>query len=200
MDNTLAYFVLGCGLAILASLLIGALVVVIVIRQVRHFVSPDTAKLHIQLDRMRLQHPELSIDDHIQAIIRQQALKCGLVGALTGLGGFITLPLALPVDLILSMRIQATMVQFVAMAYGQSATAGVAARVQTYLITSGTVEVTETTFNLIMKLVLRLLGESLAIFIPAIGAVIGFGVNYAIARTTGQVALRWYSANRQQMR
>ena len=200
MDNTLAYFVLGCGLAILAFLLIGALVVVIVIRQVRHFVSPDTAKLHIQLDRMRMQHPELSIDDHVQATIRQQALKCGLVGAVTGLGGFITLPVALPVDLILSMRIQATMVQFVAMAYGQSATGGVAAKVQTYLITSGTVEVTETTFNLIMKLVLRLLGESLAIFVPAIGAVIGFGVNYAIARTTGQVALRWYSANRQPTR
>ena len=193
MDNTFLYFVLGCGLAILALLLIGAMVTAIVIRQVRHFVSPDIAGLQKQLDQRRMQNPELSIESHVRAIIQKQALKCGLVGAVPGLGGFITLPIALPVDLILSMRIQATMVQFIALAYGQSATGGVAAKVQTYLITSGTVEVTETTFNMIMKLVLRLLGESLAIFVPAIGAAIGFGVNYVIARATGMVALRWYS-------
>jgi uncharacterized protein (DUF697 family) len=193
MDNSFLNFVIGCAVALLVILIIVGIGAILVLRQLQHFVSPDMARLQGQLTHLRKTRPGADLDSHVRAIIRQQAIRCGIVGALTGLGGFITLPIALPIDLILSMRIQATLVQFIALTYGQSSQDSMAVKVQTYLITTGTVEVTETTFNLIMKLVLRLLGESLSVFIPAIGALIGFGVNYGIAQATGLAALRWYS-------
>jgi len=193
MNNTLSN-VLLIGIALIGLFLIFCVIVsYLVFRQLQRFISPNTAALIAQFDRQSAAKPSLSREAHIRRIIHQQALKCGVVGAVTGLGGFITFPIALPVDLILSMRIQATMVQFIAMAYGQSPANSVGLRLQTQLITSGTVEVTERTFSFTMKIVARLLGESLAILIPAIGAIVGFIVNYGIAQATGQLALRWYA-------
>ncbi len=105
-----------------------------------------------------------------------------------------TLPVALPIDILLSMRIQAAMVQFIAAAYDQTDTAGRQVKLQTQMVMAGSVEVTETATSLLMRFVLRLLGESLSLLIPVIGTIVGFGVNYTIAQATGNMALRFYSA------
>ena len=65
---------------------------------------------------------------------------------------------------------------------------------------SGGVELTETTTRLIMRGVVRLLGESLSIVIPAIGSIVGFLVSYALAQATGNIAMRWYAAKQQSTR
>jgi len=184
---------------ILIILIIVALLVVIAayfaVRQIQRFFLTDSAKLQRQLDQLRAENPRLNTDALMRKLINSQSLKCGLVGAIAALGGFVTLPIALPIDILLSMRIQATMVQFIAAAYDQTNTAGRQVKLQTQMVMAGSVEVTETATSLIMRFVLRLLGESLSLLIPLIGSLVGFGVNYAIAQATGHMALRFYSAN-----
>ena len=173
-----------------------AIVLFLAYRQFQHMIAPDAVAMKLRFDELRAANRQLSDEDLVQKIINQQALKCGLVGAVTGLGGFFTLPIALPIDILLSMRIQAAMVQFIEMVYRRESLPGSDGhKLQTYLVMSGSVDVSETATSIIMKLVVRVLGESLSIFIPAIGAAVGFGVNYAIARGTGTVAMRLYSTS-----
>ena len=195
MDSSLSHVLT----IILIILIIVALLVVIAayfaVRQIQRFFLTDSAKLQRQLDQLRAENPRLNTDALMRKLINSQSLKCGLVGAIAALGGFVTLPIALPIDILLSMRIQATMVQFIAAAYDQTDTAGRQVKLQTQMVMAGSVEVTETATGLIMRFVLRLLGESLSLLIPVIGTLVGFGVNYTIAQATGHMALRFYSAN-----
>jgi hypothetical protein len=184
------FFVVVIILAVVAAYL--------VIRQLRRFTSPDTAEMRRKLEELRRANPGATKETLIRKIIQQQAIKCGVVGAITGVGGFITLPVALPVDILVSMRIQATMVQFIAMVYsGEAAASADDLKLQTYLVMSGGVEVTETTFNVVMRFVVRIIGESLSILVPVIGLVVGFAVNYALAQATGNIAMRWYASRAQ---
>jgi len=51
-------------------------------------------------------------------IISRRAFKSGGIGAVCGLGGFITLPITMPSDMYLTFRIQARMVLAIAHVYG----------------------------------------------------------------------------------
>src|SRR5258708_30506178 len=190
MNNTLANVLLVVLCAVGLFVIFIAIVVLIAFRQFQRIISPDATAMKQRFDELRAANSQLSDEALIQMIIHRQALKCGLVGAITGLGGFITLPIALPIDILLSMRIQAAMVQFIELVYHhQTSPDSSEHKLQTYLVMSGSVEISETTTNVIMKFILRLLGESLSIFIPAIGALVGFRVNYAISRGTALVAI-----------
>lgn len=193
MDSTLSNFLLT--LACITVVFLGLMVVLayVVIRRLSRFTSPDIGELQRQFAQLQKEHPNGDPDSLLSTIIQRQSLRCGIVGAIAGLGGFVTLPIALPVDVLLSLRIQATLVQFIATTYAQSSDSSAGQRLQRMLLTSGSVRVTETAFSTLTKFALRLLGKSLSIFIPVIGVVIGFAVNYVIAQATGQAALRWYS-------
>lgn len=59
-------------------------------------------------------------DTRVDALIKWEAAKCFGVGFLTGLGGFITLPIALPADMVATWVVQARMVGAIAEIYGHS--------------------------------------------------------------------------------
>lgn len=194
MDNsTLVNILLSIAvgfIVLLVILLIGAF---FAIRQLRRFIAPDVNTMQRELDALRRSNATLSNDALVRKIISRQSFKCGLVGAIAGIGGFLTLPIALPADILMSMRIQHAMVQFIAMLYSQHAVSPEEMNLQTTLVMSGGVKLTETSISLIMRGVVRLLGESLSIIVPAVGVVVGFIVNYGIAQATGKVAMRFYA-------
>jgi len=119
-----------------------------------------------------------------------------MVGLVTGLGGFITLPIALPVDYLLTTRTQVSMLRFIAAAYGR--TEGLSDRLTTYAVLSGSETVTKTSVRLILQLLTRFLGKWLSKFIPIFGALISFAVNYAFAQSLGRAALLLYSKRQAQ--
>jgi hypothetical protein len=197
MDNSTfvnILIVIAVGfLVLIAILLIAAF---FAFRHLQRFIAPDLNTMQRDFDALRRANANLTNEQLIQKIIQQQSFKAGLVGAVSGLGGFLTLPIALPVDILLSLRIQYVMVQFIAMVYNQRAISAEETSLQTTLVMSGGVKLTETTISLIMRGVVRLLGKSLSIVIPAIGAVVGFAVNYGLAQATGNVAMRFYAGRR----
>ena len=73
------------------------------------------------VNKLKSQNPGISNDDLAKKIVRRKSMKNGLVGAVTGLGGLITLPLAVPVDLIASWKIQIFIALTVAHVYGHNA-------------------------------------------------------------------------------
>lgn len=53
------------------------------------------------------------------------ALKAGGIGALTGLGGVVVMPLTIPTNLVATWRVQANMLVVIAELYGSEFEAGI---------------------------------------------------------------------------
>jgi uncharacterized protein (DUF697 family) len=189
LHNLLLIVVVLCVVPMALTAVVGWLA----LRQLQRFFSADAGDMNAQFERLRARHPDARNIDLVHKVVRQQSMKCGLVGALTGLGGFLTLPIALPIDILLSMRIQAAMVQFIASAYGQHEVGQPELRLRSYLVMTGSVRASQSTFRFVMRVILRLMGKSFAKLVPFIGAIVGYVINYSIARATGNVALRWYA-------
>jgi hypothetical protein len=199
MDNNLNQWLLvAFALLCVLPLVVFGILAFIVYRagqqQVEVWLGPDVAKMQAQYDLLRTRNPTRSQDDVLAEIIRGQAVKAGIVGALTSVGGFITLPIALPIDIVLSFRIQASLISFIAQLYGGGSEPETrSASVRNYLLMTGSSRVTQSTTRFLMSWALRIVGKSFSKLIPIVGALIGFGVNYAIVQVMGQAALRWYS-------
>lgn len=188
--NNLVPILLGfCALSTIITVVIS----VILWRRISNWSSPDIPKLRAQFTTIKTKHPHQSNKKILQRIINQQAFKCGMVGAITSLGGFYTLPIALPVDMLLSTQIQATLVEFIASAYGIETHNELENRVRTYITTTGSTQISKRTTRVMMKFAMRFFGRSFAKLIPFIGAFIGFTTNYIIAQGTARVAVQWYT-------
>lgn len=155
-------------------------------------IAPDMEKIQAEFDRLRTQKPNVATDALVRGIIHRQALRSGVVGAVTGIGGFVTLPIALPIDLYASAQLQANMVSFIALAYGHKTVSPVEQRVLAYLITTGSAHVTQTTIAYVLRTVVRLLGKTLSKLVPVIGAVISFIINYVLTQAVGRIAVERY--------
>ncbi len=188
--DVLGWVVVSCAL----SLFFVGVLTLWLMNQYRNMAEPDLAKIKANYEQLSRSNPDLKHEGVIRKIIHREALKAGVVGAMTSFGGFYTLPIALPVDVLLSTRIQATLVDFIADVYGQEGQQDeMEARIRRYIISSGGVTVSGRTSKWLTRYVLRLSGKSFAKLVPFFGAFVGFAVNYAFTQASGNLALRWYS-------
>jgi len=155
-------------------------------------VEPNVDKLYARYTKLYEANPDADLERHVRRIVHEESVKCGMIGAITGLGGFFVLPIALPLDIVLSMRIQVTLVQFIAKVYGieEDNQTGKMAR---YLIMSRGSDVTNWSIRVIMRYVVRFMGKSFAKLVPVIGALISFFVNYVFSQASGRAAMVTYA-------
>ena len=192
-QNLLLLFGILC---LLPLLIFGVLAFVIYragMQRVETWFEPNTEQLQQRMDQLRAQNPTATTEQLVSKMIHRQAVRAGVVGAITGIGGFWTLPLALPLDLALSFRIQATLVNFIAYLYGETDPNPLNGKVRAALVMTGSSRVTETTINLFTRLAIRVAGKSFAKMIPFLGAIISFAVNYVLVQLMGRAAARWYA-------
>lgn len=162
-------------------------------RGLRELTSADIAQMQQRLQDLRQRYPHATTDELVHKVIHREALKCGVVGAVTGIGGFYTLPIALPVDMVVSLRIQASLVNFIAQAYN-AGNNPVELQARSYLVTTGSAQITQSSTQAATRLLVRIIGKSFSKLIPIISLFISFGVNYAIVQVMGRAAIRWYKS------
>lgn len=78
--------------------------------------DPDEVRDYV--DELCLEHPKVDKRKIAEKIINDQSFNNGLLGAVTGLGGLITLPATVPIDIIKAWRIQAFTINCIAYLYG----------------------------------------------------------------------------------
>jgi hypothetical protein len=139
--------------------------------------STDQVQIVAKVERMRAQDPDANTEQLVHRVIHQQAVKAGVVGALTGMGGFWTLPIGLPI----------------AYLYGDRHPDGVETRLRNVLLMTGSSHLTQTTTGLVSRVAVRVLGKSFAKLIPVVGALTSFALNYLLVQLMGRAAMRWYS-------
>lgn len=187
-----------------------------------HVISTDFTSIENYVDKLRKQNPGISCDRLAKKITSRKAIKNGLVGAATGLGGFTTLIPATLADVASSWRIQVSMAFSIAYVYGHT-TDTTDLKTDLFLILAGdsakealkrvSIEVSKSmtkkavekyiTRDMMVKIwkvvgqkIITKAGEkSLLSFIkmvPLIGAPIGFFFDWTSARIVGKVAITYY--------
>ena len=186
-------------------------------------IEQDYSTIQAYVDKFREQNPDLDNDELAEKIVSRSAMKNGLLGALSGLGGLITLPVTVPADVVGSWRIQATMVLAIAYVYGHTnkttdlktdlyivlafdaakealKRAGIAVgkaatrkAVQKYVTQAVMMKI----WAVLGRKIISKAGEksvaNLMRMAPLVGAPIGFAFDWAAAKAVGANAIKYYS-------
>ena len=193
-DNPALFAVLCCVIPMLLVILLA----ILTLRFTHRLITADPEKIRQQYQTLQQEYPNLSREELLNKIIHQQAIRSGIIGAITGFGGFATLLIGLPIDVYTSLRIQSAVVELIAYAYGKQHSNALEQHIKTSLVMTGSQRVTKITIDTLMSILARLLGKTFAKLIPVLGAVVSFGVNYVMTRGTGRVAREYYAHQQRQ--
>lgn len=172
--------------------------------------------------KLRSQHPNVSNDTLAKKIVSRKSVKNGLVGALTGVGGYATMPVAIPTDLACSWKIQIAMALSVACVYGHDNDT-TDLKTDIYLILGGnaakealkklgietskaitkkavqkyiTKDVMTKITSVIGRKIITKAGEksmtSFMKMVPLVGAPVGFAFDWTSTQLVGKVAIQYY--------
>lgn len=198
VNSILPYLLLCC---VLPTLVMVGLMVWVVYRGAK-LLQPEEGELLRRFDQLKAASPGLNEDELVNKIIQRQAMRAGIVGALTSVGGLPFLPIGLPIDLITTTRLQAETLHFIAWAYGNRGDTqhvldlnqalalrfGVSAH---DMVVMGSQQVSQ---RVVRRLLVMVAEKAAAKLVPFIGLAIGFAVNYTLARGTSYLAARWYKS------
>ena len=164
---------------------------------VANAVKSNPVKLEKLLAKLRRAHPGL--DDHAlcRKIILRQSNRAGLVGFVTGLGGLPALPLALPIDIAATIRLQADMVHLLRLVHGVDEVEVPEAGL--WIATAGGMELATAGSQALRGVVAKTISKSLLKFVPLIGGLIGFGLNWASTQTMGRLGMRWLQPSEERL-
>lgn len=185
-------------------------------------ISVDPVTVTKYVEKLRSQNPGISNDDLAKKILNRKAFKNGLLGAITGLGGLITLPATIPTDLIGSWKTQCFIAFSVAHVYGHTQDT-TDLKTDMYIILAGNsakealktigIEVTKSitkkaiqkyVTRSVMQKIWRVVGQkiitkagtkSLTSFmkgVPLVGAPVGLVFDWTSARIVGHFAIEYY--------
>ncbi len=163
---------------------------------VENAVKPDLPALEKLVERKRAKHPDLDSKRLAKKLIHRQATRAGLVGFVTGLGGLPTLPIAIPIDLAATIKLQSNLVHMLRMATGGRVRAEDVSEASLWLITTGGQELAAASGTMIRELVVKMLSKSLLKFVPLVGGLVGFALNWASTQTLGRLTLMWLEGQR----
>ncbi|WP_153304374.1 EcsC family protein [Desulfosudis oleivorans] len=175
------------------------------------------------VEKLRSQNPGISREALAKKIVRRKSVKSGLVGAGTGLGGILSLPVAIPFDLAASWKIQICMALAVARVYGHN-TKTVDVKTDIYLILAGdavkevfkkigveaakdvtkkavekyiTKDVMKKIWKVVSRKIITKAGEksttSFTKMVPLVGAPVGYAFDWFATKAVGKTAIHYYS-------
>ena len=163
---------------------------------VENAVRPNLPALERLVARKQTRHPDLDPKRLSKKLIHRQALRSGLVGFATGVGGLPTLAFAIPIDLAVTIKLQSNLVHMLRIANGGKVGAEDVSEASLWLITTGGQELAAASGAMIRKLVVGTLSKSLLKFVPLVGGLVGFAMNWASTQTLGRLTLLWLEGQR----
>lgn len=185
-------------------------------------ISTDHVTIESYVEKLLELNKGISCDELAKKILQRKSVKNGFIGAATGLGGLITLPVTIPTDLICSWRIQASMAFSIAYVYGHTKET-TDLKTDLYLILAGdsakaalkrigieaskaitkkavekyiTKDIMLKIWSVVGQKVITKAGEkSLTSFmkmVPLVGAPVGFAFDWLATQTVGKFAIKYY--------
>ncbi|MBL8154367.1 MAG: hypothetical protein JNM70_09300 [Anaerolineae bacterium] len=198
--NQNEWLLVGLGLCCVIPFVALLLASLWVIRNAANWLQPDTAQLQSSYEKLKAANASATDDQLVNKIIQRQALRSGIIGAITSVGGLPALPFGLTIDLYTTARIQSETLYFIAQVYSregvrqqvlkldEALTLRLGAGGNALLVEGGQ----RLGAYLIRRLVVIITEKTAAKVIPGIGLIIGFAVNYLMMQGMGRLAARWH--------
>jgi hypothetical protein len=198
--NQNEWLLVGLGLCCVVPFVALLLASLWVIRNAANWIQPDTAHLQSRYAKLKAANASATDDQLVNKIIQQQALRSGIIGAITSVGGLPALPFGLTIDLYTSARIQSETLYFIAQVYSREGARQQVLKLDEALRlrlgAGGNALLVEGGQRLgaylIRRLVVIITEKTAAKVIPGIGLIIGFAVNYLMMQGMGRLAARWH--------
>lgn len=152
-------------------------------------VHPDLGALERSVAAMRRRFPDLDDDRLCKRLMRRQAFRSGLVGFATGFGGLPTLAFTLPIDVALTIRLQASLAHMLRMVRGVPDEAIHEAGL--WVLTAGGQELASFSGAAVREMLVKAVSRTFLKFIPLIGGVVGFALNWVSTQALGHLVERW---------
>lgn len=188
-------------------------------RGLRQVLNVDKPAVREYVAQLRAARPLADADELAAGVVSRRALKAGGIGAITGLGGLVILPVAIPANLVGTWRVQVTMLAIIAEIYeaefevddfflvlGGSAAVEAMKQLGVLVgkdVTKRMVEkhVTRETMKQINRVVSRQIltkaGEKSAMsfmkMVPLVGAPVGFAFDWTATRAFGKAGILYYA-------
>lgn len=187
-----------------------------------YVISTDSVSIENYVNKLYEQNPGISSDELAKKVLHRKSIKNGLIGAITGLGGLITLPVSIPTDLVCSWRIQASMAFSISYIYGHTKDT-TDLKTDLYLILAGDsgkevlkrlgIEISKNitkkavdkyiTRDIMVKIwkvvgqkIITKAGEksmtSFMKMVPLVGAPVGFVIDWTSTQAVGRIAIKYY--------
>jgi len=181
------------GLMIVAATLVAS--------RLRNVWRSSTKDMQEIYDNYRRKHPQASEREALQHLIKEQARLCGMIGVFTSFGGFITMAIALPIDLYLTGRIQSKLARFIAQQHGKKLNLNdpALAEIRDNVSMDVDAQFTRGRRRLKKESAEFITRKFVSKFVPFLGAILGYRFNYKEAKATGTTALQYYTSNTVQL-
>ncbi len=134
------------------------------------------------------------LNQQVNLLIKYQVAKTSATGFVTGLGGLITLPVAVPADVAATIYVQTKMIAAIAHMGGYDIRDDkVKTLVYVCLVGDAVKDVlTEIGVSVVRRSLIRASGKSLSKVLPFVGAIIGGTINGITTKAIGQIAKKMF--------
>jgi uncharacterized protein (DUF697 family) len=138
------------------------------------------------------------LNAQVNLLIKYQVAKTSATGFLTGMGGLITLPVAIPADVAATIYVQTKMIAAIAHMGGYDIRDDkVKTLVYVCLVGDAVKDVlTEISVGIVRRSLIRASGKSLSKVLPFLGGVIGGTINGVTTKAIGKIAKKMFIENK----
>ncbi|WOO42818.1 hypothetical protein [Rubellicoccus peritrichatus] len=187
----LLYLFFSLSLIALLCLFLVALIVVRKIKErLERLFSQDIRELEKKLEKLSRKYPNDDRARLVERVIKRESFNAGVVGFFTGLGGLLTLPIALPIDMLASIKIQSRLVEFLLHEASASGELTEAEKLKVMAIVFGAGKVTDVGGKLALSLTTKYAPQVVLKSIPLLGGVVGFAMDYISTRAVAKLVGR----------
>jgi hypothetical protein len=152
--------------------------------------SEDVSLLHNKVERLRIKFPNDSDNQLLERLIKSESMNAGIIGFLTGLGGLVTLPITLPIDIIATIRIQYRLVEYIIHKDKNVDSSIDTEPVKSFALLFGANKITDAGGKFAIVLITQYAPQVLLKSIPLLGGIVGFLIDYMGTRGVAKYALR----------
>ena len=167
------------------------LVVLIVARRIRDKVgklfSEDISHLTRKEATYRQRFPNEDEAQILQRVIRSEARIAGTVGFFAGLGGIVTLPITLPINILATIRIQYRLAEFLISKQESQSLRIDTQRAKALAVVFGSSRLSDAGIQVAIRTAGKYAPQAALKCIPLIGAITGFLIDYYGTRTVGKL-------------
>jgi uncharacterized protein (DUF697 family) len=134
------------------------------------------------------------INEQVNQLIKYQVAKTSATGFITGMGGLITLPVAIPADVAATIYVQTKMIAAIAHMGGYDIRDDkVKTLVYICLVGDAVKDVlTEMGVSIARRSLVRVSGKSLSRLLPFVGGIIGGTINGITTKAMGEIARKTF--------